>query len=121
MKFLARLFFVLLLLGNLSFMAALSLHVVRSPGKWAVVTKGQVTLQEWYVDTRNWTTADLREHASAAHDISMAGKGELLAHVGSAAASVTPHDIALPQPQQPSNAKTDSPEPASKTIFDFSK
>ena len=74
MKFLGRLFFVLLLTGNLAYMGALSLHIVRSPGKTALVAKGQTTLQDTYIDTRGWTLSDVREHVAVVADINRAGK-----------------------------------------------
>ena len=117
MKFLGRLFLFLLFAGNLTYMGALSLHVVRSPGGTDIVPKGQTTLLETFVDTRTWTASDLREHASVVNDINRAGKGNLIAQVGGSAPTMTPQQVV---PQKPTE-KTAAPETADKSIFDFTK
>ena len=125
MKFLGRLFLVVLLLGNLAYMGALSLHIVRSPEKTRLIPKGQTTLLETYVDTRNWTTSDMREHAAVVADINRAGRGDLIAHVSSPVTTVTPRAVAPSTPtsstDKPAATSTDTTESTGKSIFDFTK
>ena len=116
MKAFGRFLLIVLLLGNLSYMAALSVHVVRTPGKFSfsVVPKGQTSLLDTYVDTREWSVADRSSHTVVVDDIIRAGKGEILMHIGvPAATTVTPHPVPFGTPS--SDSKSDAPR---KTIFD---
>jgi hypothetical protein len=81
MKTIGRLLKFLVLLGNLALLAALSLHVVRGPGAFAVTPKGQLTLLDTYVDTRNWSAADVHDHAAVVTRIVQSGHSALIAHV----------------------------------------
>ena len=112
-----------LLLANLCLLAALSMHVVRTPGRVGLVAKSQLTLVETVVDTRGWTANDLRVHAPVVTRIVQAGKADLLSHVTDATAGAY-----LQQPDRdvtqglavPSQLlKAEPAEPRQKTVFDF--
>lgn len=61
MKALRRLLLGLFLLGNMAFLACLSLYIVRLPGKvnFRVLAKDQLTLVHTYQDVRDWTAEDI--------------------------------------------------------------
>jgi hypothetical protein len=108
MKFLGRFLIGLLLLGNLLFLAALSLHVVRSPGKFTVLPKSQLTLIDVFVDTTNWTADQLNEHPAVVARLMQAGKGQMLSHVTGVSVSAV----------RPTQKTTASEGPRSKSVFD---
>jgi hypothetical protein len=118
-KALARFLTVLLLLGNLAMLAALSLHVVRAPGQFAVLPKSQLTLLETYVDTREWSAADLHDHVAVVARLVQSGHAAMLSHVtgASAAATQTPTEQKVTDAAKPQPAPSDPPH--QKTIFDF--
>ena len=122
MKSLGRLLVVLLLIGNLLFLTALSMHVVRAPGKVAFVPKSQLTLIDAYVDTTNWTANDMNEHDALVKRLAQAGKAGVLSHVTGVTMTSSPRqelskDTTPVRPTQ----KTAAPdqEPRQKTIFDI--
>jgi hypothetical protein len=43
-------------------LAALSLHVIRTPGRLMVIPKDRLGIGDTYVDARNWTVKDLHQH-----------------------------------------------------------
>ncbi len=81
MKSIGRLLVGLLLLANLLFLVSLSLHVVRWPGGWAVVSKSQLTLLDTYADTRNWSKDDLAARTSLVSRIVQSGESRTISHV----------------------------------------
>jgi hypothetical protein len=81
MKSFGRFLVGLLLLANLSFLAALSVHVVRYPGGYALVRKSQLSLIDSYTDTRNWSRQDLLTHAALVNRIEQDGQGKTIAHL----------------------------------------
>ena len=125
MKTLGRLLVALLLLGNLLMLTALSVHVVRSPEKCAVVAKSQLTLMETFVDTRAWTAADLKDHSAVVSRLVQAGKGDLLSHITgdsrSAAKdwSVSPRLLDAPPAHPAAQKPAASNEARQTSIFDF--
>ena len=118
MKTFGRFLICVLFLGNLAYMGALSLHVVKSPSGMALVPKGQTSLLDTIVDTRNWTTSDLREHQAVVDDINRAGKSALISHVGSPVTTVTPAAVPTRTTEKPAPATPETPD---KNIFDFTK
>jgi hypothetical protein len=69
-------------------LAAASLHVVRTPGKFAILPKDRLNFADTYVDTRQWTTATAFEHPKLAQRVFAADKADLFEHLG------TPAEIA---------------------------
>jgi hypothetical protein len=43
-------------------LAALSLHVVRTPDRLQILTKQRLGVADTYADTRGWTMADISKH-----------------------------------------------------------
>jgi hypothetical protein len=67
-KSIVRFLCVMMILGGWS-LAALALHVVRMPdpsnpqqSKLLVIPKNTLDLSDTYVDARNWTMSDVRDH-----------------------------------------------------------
>lgn len=102
MKFLGRMLLALLLLANLSLLAALSIHLIRWPGGFALVSKDHLTLIDTYADTRNWSPQDLAAHAPLASRITQAGQARTIEHLIPATASAdkpaATHAPAVPEP-----------------------
>jgi hypothetical protein len=83
MKTIVRLFvFGLVVVGWA--LAALSLHVVRTPGapkEFVVVPKNRLHYIDTYVDTRAWTLDDVSNHPAVAQRLIDTGKTSALSHV----------------------------------------
>jgi hypothetical protein len=80
MKSLFRLVTLFLLLSGWG-LAAASLHVVVSPNHLPVfIPKDRMGFHDTYVDTRNWTLADIRAHRDVVLRIAQVGKVDLLSH-----------------------------------------
>ena len=119
MKFIGRLLTFSLLLANLAFLGALSLHVVHGSSGTAVIAKTHLTLVDTCVDTTKWTAADITEHAALVSRISQAGRADLLPKLASASAAHTGPTVSH-DPHVPAAQKTSvTDEPHQKTIFDF--
>ena len=76
--------FVVLLLLVLGWgLAALSLHVVRTPGEIPVtiVTKEKLGVHDIYVDTTRWTMDDVPRHPAVVERLLESGKADALKHV----------------------------------------
>ena len=120
MKTLGRLLIVLLLAGNILFMAALSMHVVRAPGKFAFAAKSQLTLIDAYVDTTNWSGVELADHPMLVSSLTHAGKMDVLSHITSV--TLVPssrHEWNTTAHTDRQMQKTAAPEePRQKSIFD---
>lgn len=82
MKTMFRFVVLLLLLAGWS-VAALSLHVVRTPGEIPVtiVTKDKLGVQDIYVDTTKWTMDDVPKHPDVVERLLESGKADALKHV----------------------------------------
>lgn len=82
MKTMFRFVVLLLLLAGWS-LAALSLHVVRTPGEIPVtiVTKDKLGVQDIYVDTTKWTMDDVPKHPDVVERLLESGKADALKHV----------------------------------------
>lgn len=85
MKTMFRLFVLVLLLAGWS-LAALSLHVVRTPGEVStlpvtIVTKEKLGVNDIYVDTTKWTLDDVPKHPDVVERLLDSGKAETLKHV----------------------------------------
>ena len=50
------------------FLAALSLHVIRTDDGLEVITKNHLTLQDTYVDVRHWGLTDYLTHSARIRD-----------------------------------------------------
>jgi hypothetical protein len=89
-------------------LAALSLHLVRSTGSFALVTKSELGVWDTYVDVRQWTLSDVTRHPAVAHRLVESGNAELLASVAPRASGIDlEHKIndaiaRAPQAQRPS-------------------
>lgn len=64
-------------------LAALSLHVVRTPDKIGIVPKDELNIKDTYVDTRTWTTETAFAHPMLTKRIFASGKDHLFVHLGS--------------------------------------
>src|SRR5262245_57633961 len=84
MKTLIRLFVLLLLLVGWG-LAALSLHVVRTPDQipFTLVPKDELGVTDTYVDTREWTVDELAGHEALVQKLIRSGKADALKHVAS--------------------------------------
>jgi hypothetical protein len=87
MKTMARLITLLIVLGGWS-LAALSLHVVRTPSGVALIPKNDLGVWDTYVDTRHWTLADVTNHAAVCERLIEAGHADLLSHTAQGATGV---------------------------------
>lgn len=80
MRTIFRLICLVFMLGGWA-LAALALHVVRTPDKIAVVPKNRLGIEDTYVDARNWTLADVPEHAGVVRRIIGTGHADVLAYL----------------------------------------
>ena len=82
MKTVFRLIVCLLLIVGWG-LAALSLHVVRTPDSIPItlVPKERFGVTDTYVDTRNWTVNDAAQHPAVVQKLISIGKADLLKHV----------------------------------------
>jgi hypothetical protein len=82
MKNIFRFFVCLLLLVGWG-LAALSLHVIRTPGDMPIrlVPKERFDYRDTYVDTTKWTIDDVTQHPALVSKLLRVGKGDLLKHV----------------------------------------
>ena len=79
MKTILRLLFAALLVGGWA-IAALCVHVVRTPDKFVVVPKNRLHWRDTYVDARQWT-ADAAAEEETARRLVELGKLDRLSHV----------------------------------------
>jgi hypothetical protein len=75
-----RLVYISLVLGGWG-LAALSLHVVRTPDKIGLIPKQRLGFTDTYVDARKWTLSDLPAHAELVQRVIQADKAELLGYL----------------------------------------
>jgi hypothetical protein len=75
-----RLVWLSVLLGGWG-MAALSLHVVRTPDKIGLIPKQRLGITDTYVDARSWTLSDLPSHAELVQRVIQADKAELFGYM----------------------------------------
>src|SRR5688500_17794825 len=82
MKTLFRFFVLVLLIGGWG-LAALSVHVVPTPGEIpvTVVTKDRLCIRDIYVDTTKWTMDDVPKHPAVVERLIESGKADVLKHV----------------------------------------
>jgi hypothetical protein len=62
-------------------LAALSLHVVRTPERLVVIPKNTLGVSDTYVDTRAWTLNDAAAHSEFVKRLVVAGKAHALEHL----------------------------------------
>ncbi|MEM7809412.1 MAG: hypothetical protein AAF561_14990 [Planctomycetota bacterium] len=62
-------------------LAALSVHVIRTPEKVVVVPKNRLGIVDTYVDVRNWTIAEVEQHPLVTRRLLQTEKTEHIAHV----------------------------------------
>jgi hypothetical protein len=79
-KFIFRTIYFSLVLGGWS-LAALSLHVVRTPDKIGLIPKQRLGFTDTYVDARKWTLSDLPAHAALVERVIQANKAELFSYM----------------------------------------
>ena len=65
-------------------LAALSLHVVRTPTAIGLIPKDRLGITDTYVDTRTWTMKDAADHPAVISRILATGQTDLLRHVSGA-------------------------------------
>jgi hypothetical protein len=82
MKSIFRLFVLVLLVVGWG-LAALSLHVIRTPDEVPItlVPKDQFGIKDTYVDTRKWTLDDAAEHPQLVAKLIESGKANVLKHL----------------------------------------
>ena len=123
MKKVFRLLVAALLIGGWT-LAALSLHVVRSPGnpQWlgriTLLPKDRITYRQTWVDTTKWTSVDLAKNAAVVERIQGAQKGDVLRHVSDPVTPAAPANVEMVEHRtaQPTPA---APEPEKKrSIFE---
>jgi hypothetical protein len=61
--------------------AALSLHVVRTPDRIGLIPKQRLGITDTYVDARKWTMSDLPAHAELVQRVLQANKAELFGYL----------------------------------------
>jgi hypothetical protein len=86
MKALRRLLLGLFLLGNMAFLACLSLYIVRLPGKvnFRLLAKDQLTLVHTYQDVRDWTAEDMVQRPAFVNRVIESGHAEWLPQLAAA-------------------------------------
>ncbi|MBV8782503.1 MAG: hypothetical protein JO353_13990 [Phycisphaerae bacterium] len=62
-------------------LAALSLHVVRTPSAVALIPKFRLGITDTYVDTRHWTLTDVSDHPAVVKRVLETGQSDLLRHI----------------------------------------
>ena len=82
MKTIIRLIVCLLLLVGWG-LAALSLHVIRTPDAIPItlVTKERLGITDTYVDTRTWTLNDVSQHPALVQKLISVNKADVLRHI----------------------------------------
>ena len=82
MKTIIRLIVCLLLLVGWG-LAALSLHVIRTPDEIPItlVPKERLGITDTYVDTRTWTLKDVSQHPVLVQKLISVNKADVLRHV----------------------------------------
>jgi len=83
MKTLFRLISLSLILGGWS-LAALAVHVVRTPGRIEIITKQSLDYRDTWADTRTWTMADVPKHTALVSRVLATGNADLLEHLSDA-------------------------------------
>ena len=73
MKKIFKFLVFILLIGGWA-LAALSLHVIRTPQKVIVVPKNRLHYEGTYVDTRDWTPDDVKNHEALVERLVATGK-----------------------------------------------
>jgi hypothetical protein len=79
-KSLFRLMMLALMLSGWG-LAALSLHVVRTPDKIGLIPKERLGFTDTYVDARKWTLDDLQAHPDLVRRVLEAGKANLFQYL----------------------------------------
>jgi hypothetical protein len=75
-----RLIFLLLgvVVGGLLMYGSFQYHLVRSQRAWLIVPKRQTSLNDIYVDIREWKLREWRQHPSLAQDLVASGHSDLV-------------------------------------------
>ena len=111
MKTILRLIVCLLLLVGWS-LAALSLHVIRTPGDIPItlVPKENFSVRDTYVDTTKWTLDDVSAHPALVEKLLRTGKTDVLKHLVADKGADVPSQLsdALVRGQKRDRAKTNS-------------
>jgi hypothetical protein len=94
-------------------LAALSLHVVRTPEKIGLIPKDRLGFTDTFVDARKWTLSDASAHPELIRRVIEADKAELFRYM----ANPSSGDIA----QQLSAQISNSPAAQSTSMFDSVK
>ncbi|MEM8873380.1 MAG: hypothetical protein AAGD32_03885 [Planctomycetota bacterium] len=83
MKTTIRAIFLLIAVAGWA-LAALSVHVIRTPEKVVIVPKNRVNITDTYVDVREWTIAEVEAHPVVTRRLLQTDKANHLAHVAGA-------------------------------------
>ncbi len=102
MKQMFRAVTLVLLVGGWT-VAGSAVHLVRTPGNWAILPKDRLTFHDTYLDTRKWTLADDQTHPTVVARLVHLGRTDLLAHTLPAGTDpqATFEAIAADQPTAP--------------------
>ena len=92
MKTLFRLVFLGLLLGGWG-LAALSLHVIRTPTEIGLIPKDRLGITDTYVDTRDWKFSDAAAHPLVVSRVLATNQLDLLRHLGDGNDSDLQHEL----------------------------
>lgn len=114
MKSIFRLLMLVVMLGGWA-LAGAAVYVVRTPEKILLVPKNRLSFEDTYVDTRQWTIADVANHPAVVTRMVELGKEDLLIHLVDADSrddTRTQLIEAITHPPEPTPIK---PRPATKS------
>src|SRR5262249_46731766 len=103
-----RFFFCVLLLAGWG-LAALCLHVVRTPGGVAIVPKDSLGITDTWADVRQWSLDDLSAHQALVSRLINTGKADALAAVKGLTEDATEDPDALKQQLREAASKPPTP------------
>jgi hypothetical protein len=75
-----KLFFVFVLLAGWG-LAAISLHIVRTPAGLTILPKDTLSITDTYADTRDWKPTDLPEHKALIKRLLSTDRMDAVRHV----------------------------------------
>jgi len=75
-----KLFFLFVLLAGWG-LAAVSLHIVRTPAGFTILPKDTLSLTDTYADTRDWKPTDLPEHKALIKRLLSTDRMDAVRHV----------------------------------------
>ena len=114
-----KLFFVVLMLAGWG-LAAISLHVVRTPAGLTILPKDSLGLTDTYADTRDWKPGDLPEHKALIKRLLSTDRMDAIRHVveQDRDASVKQQLIDASDKPSKSNSKSKAVDPLARVAAD---